>query len=99
MENLVSSDHLLRKLDRYLEFDFIRDQAESLYCENNGRPAVDPVLMFKVLFIGYLFGVGSERQLVREAQVNVAYRWFWAWAYPTKSSMPRSLAKIDEGGF
>lgn len=76
MEDLVPADHLLRKLDRYLEFDFIRDQVKSLYCENNGRPAVDPVLMFKMLFIGYLFGVRSERQLVREVQVNVAYRWF-----------------------
>ena len=57
MEDLVPSDHLLRKLDRYLQFDFIRDQVKSLYCENNGRLAVDPVLMFKSLFIGYLFGV------------------------------------------
>lgn len=76
MEDLVPSDHLLRKLDRYLDFEFIRDRVKSLYCENNGRPAVDPVLMFKMLFIGYLFGVRSERQLVREVQVNVAYRWF-----------------------
>ncbi|KOT12414.1 hypothetical protein DM56_5020 [Burkholderia mallei] len=41
-----------------------------------GRPALDPVVMFKLLFIGYLFGVRSERQLMREVQVNVAYRWF-----------------------
>ncbi|KOS91443.1 hypothetical protein DM49_2798 [Burkholderia mallei] len=40
----------------------------------NGRPALDPVVMFKLLFIGYLFGVRSERQLMREVQVNVAYR-------------------------
>ncbi|MFW3617157.1 transposase, partial [Billgrantia antri] len=45
-------------------------------CEDNGRPALDPVLLFKALFIGYLFGIRSERQLVRELQVNVAYRWF-----------------------
>ena len=47
-----------------------------LYCANNGRPAIDPVVLFKMLFIGYLFGVRSERQLVREVEVNVAYRWF-----------------------
>ncbi|AIS28497.1 hypothetical protein BM44_2847 [Burkholderia mallei NCTC 10247] len=47
-----------------------------LYCADNGRPALDPVVMFKLLFIGYLFGVRSERQLMREVQVNVAYRWF-----------------------
>jgi transposase len=76
LEDLVPADHLLRKLDKYIDFEFIRDKVRHLYCDNNGRPAVDPVLLFKMLFIGYLFGVRSERQLVREVQVNVAYRWF-----------------------
>ncbi len=76
LEDLVPSDHLLRKIDKYINFEFIRDAVRHLYCDNNGRPAVDPVLLFKMLFIGYLFGVRSERQLVREVQVNVAYRWF-----------------------
>jgi transposase len=76
LEDLVPADHLLRKIDQYIDFEFIRDAVRHLYCDNNGRPAVDPVLLFKMLFIGYLFGVRSERQLVREVQVNVAYRWF-----------------------
>jgi transposase len=76
LEELVPADHLLRQIDRYIDFDFIREATEHLYCDNNGRPAIDPVLLFKMLFIGYLFGVRSERQLVREVQVNVAYRWF-----------------------
>lgn len=76
LEDLVPNDHLLRKIDNYIDFEFIRDKVRHLYCDNNGRPAVDPVLLFKMLFIGYLFGVRSERQLVREVQVNVAYRWF-----------------------
>src|SRR5690606_28147795 len=45
-------------------------------CANNGRPALDPVMLFKMLFVGYLFGIRSERQLMREIEVNVAYRWF-----------------------
>jgi transposase len=76
LEELVPKDHLLRNIDRYIDFPFIRDEVRHLYCENNGRPAVDPVRLFKMLFIGYLFGIRSERQLVRESQVNVAYRWF-----------------------
>lgn len=76
LEDLVPVDHLLRKIDKYIDFEFIRDKVRHLYCDNNGRPAADPVLLFKMLFIGYLFGVRSERQLVREVQVNVAYRWF-----------------------
>ena len=62
LEDLVPTDHLLRKIDQYIDFEFIRDAVRHLYCDNNGRPAVDPVLLFKMLFIGYLFGVRSERQ-------------------------------------
>ena len=76
IEELVPKDHLLRKIDRVIDFDFIRNKVKDLYCADNGRPAVDPVVLFKMLFLGYLFGVRSERQLVREIQVNVAYRWF-----------------------
>jgi len=76
IEELVPSDHLLRKIDKAIDFGFIREKVRSLYCADNGRPAIDPVVLFKMLFIGYLFGVRSERQLVRDIQVNVAYRWF-----------------------
>lgn len=76
LDELVPSDHLLRKIDRVLDFSFIHDLTAPLYCPDNGRPPLDPTLMFKALFIGYLFGVRSERQLVREIEVNVAYRWF-----------------------
>lgn len=76
IDQLVPQKHLLRLIDRYLRFDFIRERTQHLYCADNGRPAVDPVLLFKMLFIGYLFGIRSERQLVREVEVNIAYRWF-----------------------
>jgi len=76
LESLVPGDHLLRKIDAVIDFSFIHDRVAGLYCADNGRPALDPVLMFKALFVGYLFGVRSERQLVREIEVNVAYRWF-----------------------
>ena len=76
IEGLVPRDHLLRKIEAAVDFSFIRDRVAGLYCADNGRPALDPVVMFKALFIGYLFGVRSERQLVREIEVNVAYRWF-----------------------
>jgi transposase len=76
IEELVPKDHLLRKIDKAIDFGFIREKTRSLYCADNGRPAIDPVVLFKMLFIGYLFGVRSERQLMRDIQVNVAYRWF-----------------------
>lgn len=76
LDQLVPADHLLRKIDRVIDFSFIHDLTAALYCADNGRPPLDPTLMFKALFIGYLFGVRSERQLVREIEVNIAYRWF-----------------------
>lgn len=76
LEQLVPADHLLRKIAGSIDFSFIRDRVSHLYCADNGRPALDPAILFKILFIGYLFGVRSERQLMREIAVNVAYRWF-----------------------
>lgn len=76
IEQLVPEDHLLRKIDKYIDFSFIRNLTKDLYCHNNGRPALDVLILFKMLFIGYLYGIRSERQLVRDIEVNVAYRWF-----------------------
>ncbi|WP_150001482.1 IS1182 family transposase, partial [Iodidimonas gelatinilytica] len=76
LDQLVPADHLLRKIDAVIDFSFIHDLVADLYCADNGRPPLDPTLLFKALFIGYLFGIRSERQLVREIEVNVAYRWF-----------------------
>lgn len=76
IESLVPQDHLLRKIDRVIDFDFIRGKVEHLYCLDNGRPAIDPVMLFEMIFIGYLFGIRSERRLVQDIEVNVAYKWF-----------------------
>ena len=76
LEELVPQDHLLRRIDKYIGFSFIRDLTRDLYCHTNGRPAVDTVVLFKMLFIGYLYVIRSERQLVKDIEVNLAYRWF-----------------------
>jgi transposase len=84
IDNLVPKDHLLRKISKFIDFRFIHDKVKDLYCPDNGRPALDPVVMFKMLFIGYLFGIRSERRLVKEVEVNVAYRWFLGFTFETK---------------
>ena len=84
LESLVPEDHLLRRIDAFIEFEFIRDKVRDLYCVDNGRPAVDPVVLFKLLFIGYLYGIRSERQIVKDVQVNVAYRWFLGFSLTDK---------------
>lgn len=76
IEELVPEDHLLRKIDRYIDFSFIPDKVRPYYSQDNGRPAVDPLVLFKMIFLGYLYGIRSERQLEQEVKTNVAYRWF-----------------------
>ncbi|WP_147439807.1 transposase, partial [Gibbsiella quercinecans] len=76
LDELVPEDLLVRKIDAAIDFEFIRDTVAHLYCPNNGRPAIDPVRLIKMMLLGYLFGIPSERRLVKEIQVNVAYRWF-----------------------
>ena len=72
----ISKDHLVRKIDAAIDFEFIREAVAHLYCPDNGRPAIDPVRLIKIMLLGYLFGIPSERRLIKEIQVNVAYRWF-----------------------
>jgi transposase len=76
LEDLVPQDHILRKISKAVDFGFIHDLCKDLYCPDNGRPAVEPTILFKMLFIGYLFGIKSETRLVEEINVNMAYRWF-----------------------
>ncbi|MGI6629298.1 MAG: IS1182 family transposase [Bacillota bacterium] len=84
LENLVPEDHLLRKIYKYIDFSFINKMCKPYYCENNGRPAIEPVILFKMLFIGYLYGIRSERRLVEEVKVNMAYRWFLGYGLEDK---------------
>ena len=75
-ESLVPSEHLLRKIDAAVDFNRLYEMVEPLYCEDNGRPSIDPVVLFKMVLIQHLFGIPSLRQTHRECEVNVAYRWF-----------------------
>jgi transposase len=73
---MVPMDHFLRKLDAIINFSFIYDVVRKLYCENNGRPGIDPVVLVKYLLVGFLYGIESERRIEQEIRVNMAYRWF-----------------------
>ena len=75
MASLIPENHLLRKIDGMVSFDFIYGLLAPYYSAT-GRPSVDPVSMFKMLLVGYLYGIKSERRLVEEIRLNIAYRWF-----------------------
>lgn len=76
MEMLVLKDHLVRKIVKTIDFEFIREKVKHLYSEDVGKPSIDPVVLFKMVIIQYVFGIKSMRQTVKEIEVNIAYRWF-----------------------
>ena len=59
MEELVPEDSLFRKIDKYIDFTFIYEEVKSLYCEHNGRPSIDPVVLFKLVFIQAIEGING----------------------------------------
>jgi transposase len=71
----VPSNHILRQIKEKIDFTFIYDKMEKYYSKL-GRKSLDPVLLFKMLLIGYLFNIDSERELEQEVNLNIAYRWF-----------------------
>jgi transposase len=75
LDQLVPENHLLRQIASAVDFSFIYPLAKSHY-SHTGQPSVDPVVIFKTMLIGYLYGITSERRLMSEIQVNLAYRWF-----------------------
>ena len=76
MDDIIPEDHLLKQIDKYVDFDFIYDLVKDLYCLDNGRPSIDPVVLIKIQLIQCLFGIKSMRQTIKDIEVNIAYRWF-----------------------
>lgn len=76
MDDMVPQDHLLRIIDKAINWNFIYELVESRYSPDQGRPSMDPVMLIKIPFIQYLYGIRSMRQTIKEIEVNVAYRWF-----------------------
>ena len=75
LEDRVPADHLLRKIDRFLDLSTLRRELAPFY-SSTGRPSIDPELLIRMLIVGYCFGIRSERRLCEEVDLNLAYRWF-----------------------
>ena len=75
LDKVVPADHLVRQIDGVLDLDWVHKELAPYY-SHTGRPSIDPVLMIRMLLVGYVFAIRSERQLCSEVQVNLAYRWF-----------------------
>ena len=77
IEDMVPQDHMLREIESAIDWNFIYDEVKGLYKETEwGNPGIDPVVLFKIVFIQYLYGIRSMRQTIKEIDMNIAYRWF-----------------------
>ena len=75
LDEAVPPDHLVRQIDGLLDLSWVRKELAPYY-SHTGRPSIDPELMIRMLIVGYVFAIRSERRLCSEVQVNLAYRWF-----------------------
>jgi transposase len=76
LDELVPQDHLVFKIEKAIDFSFIYDLVKDRYSPDHGRQSIDPVVLIKMVFIQYLFGIRSMRQTIKEIETNLAYRWF-----------------------
>src|ERR1700683_5182913 len=75
LEDQVPETHLLRLIDKHISFAFVREKLKESYSDT-GRPSIDPELLLRILLIGYLYGITSERKLIEELRMHLAWRWF-----------------------
>ena len=103
LEAMIPRDHLLRRIDQKIDFDFICELIQPLYCAGNGRPSIDSVLFFRIQLISYLYGIKSDRELCREVHLNLTYRWFCRLKLtdpvPHHSSMTCIRDRLGKSGF
>jgi transposase len=103
IEQMIPKNHLLRKIDKSLNLSFVRKLTAHLYCENNGRPSVDPETYFRMQLIAYFYGIDSDRRLCEEVTFNLAYRWYCKFSLqdevPDHSSMTRIRDRLGEETF
>ena len=95
-EELIPEDHILRLIHRYVDFGFIRPKVEHLY-SSTGRPSIDPEVMMRMLLVGYLFGITSERRLCDEVGMHMGYRWFVGLSLEDKIPDHSTFSKNRQG--
>jgi len=98
LEDQVPENHLLRLIDRYVNFDFVRAKLKERYSDT-GRPSIDPELLLRMLLVGYLYGVTSERKLVEELRMHLAWRWFTGLAFDQEIPHHSTFSKNRHGRF
>jgi transposase len=98
LEDQIPEYHLLRLIDKHVSFEFVRQQLKDSYSET-GRPSIDPELLLRILLIGYLYGISSERKLVDELRMHLAWRWFTGLGFDQEIPHHSTFSKNRHGRF
>ena len=96
MTSLVPKEHIFYKVDKILKTRWFREEVRELYCETNGRPSIDPESALRLMLAGFLHGIKHDRKLLREAQVNIAIRWFCGFGLTEELPHHSSLTRIRQ---
>ena len=96
LSSLIPEDHILKQVDKVLDLSCLRTEVSDLYCQTNGRPSIDPEAAVRLMIAGFFQGVVHDRKLMREAQVNIAIRWFAGYRLDEKLPDHSSLTKIRQ---
>ena len=98
LEDQVPETHLLRLIEEHVSFAFVREKLKDSYSET-GRPSIDPELLLRILLIGYLYGITSERRLVEELRMHLAWRWFTGLGFDQEIPHHSTFSKNRHGRF
>jgi transposase len=98
LQDQVPENHLLRLIEKHISFEFVRERLKDSYSET-GRPSIDPELLLRILLIGYLYGVTSERKLVEELRMHLAWRWFTGLGFDQEIPHHSTFSKNRHGRF
>jgi transposase len=98
LEDQIPNDHLLRLLDQHVDFSFVRERLKKFY-SSTGRPSIDPEVLLRLLLVGYLYGITSERRLLEEVRMHLAYRWFSRLGFEQEIPDHSTFSKNRHGRF
>jgi transposase len=98
LEEQIPTDHLLRLIDSHVDFSFVREQLKDFYSPT-GRPSIDPEVLLRLLLVGYLYGITSERRLMDEVRMHLAYRWFTGLDFDQEIPDHSTFSKNRHGRF
>jgi transposase len=96
LSSLIPEDHILKRVDAVLDLSWLHEEVKHLYCENNGRPSIDPEVALRLMLAGLFQGIVHDRKLMREAQVNIALRWFAGYKLDQDLPSHSSLTRIRQ---